>query len=314
MAAPQSAKAGEPAGARRFLAEVAPPLDGSSHKGQGGRIGILGGSADYTGAPFYAGLSSLRAGAELVYVLTAQEAALPLKTYSPELMVTPVYSGEGEAENIAKAVEDKLERLHALVVGNGLGRQPTVMEGALRSIESACAAGVPVVVDADGVQAVITRLSAVQGRPSVVLTPNIMEFRRLCDAAGVDRAVVEGPRQKAVEALSSKLGGTTVLLKGPEDMVAASGQRLSGSCGVEGAPRRSGGLGDILAGMIGTLLGWLRPGADGIGESGWHAADAALVGCLLTRSSCRSAFARRKRAMTAPDVMEHIGEVFEELC
>ena len=77
---------------RDCLRALAPLLDGSGHKGGGGRIGLLGGSREYTGAPFYAAMASLRAGGELVYVMTAAEAAGPIKAYSPELMVTPVYS------------------------------------------------------------------------------------------------------------------------------------------------------------------------------------------------------------------------------
>lgn len=52
-----------------------------------GRVGVLGGSKDYTGAPFFASMSALRMGADLAYVLTAEEAAPALKAYSPELMV-----------------------------------------------------------------------------------------------------------------------------------------------------------------------------------------------------------------------------------
>lgn len=52
-----------------------------------GRIGIFGGSKDYTGAPFFSSMSALRTGADLAYVMTAEEAAPALKAYSPELMV-----------------------------------------------------------------------------------------------------------------------------------------------------------------------------------------------------------------------------------
>lgn len=52
-----------------------------------GRVGTFGGSKDYTGAPFFASMSALRAGADLSYVFTAKEAAPALKAYSPELMV-----------------------------------------------------------------------------------------------------------------------------------------------------------------------------------------------------------------------------------
>lgn len=68
------------------------PLSFDSHKGSSGRIGVLGGSAQYTGAPFYAAMASLQAGADLAHVFCAQEASLAIKSYSPELMVASVYS------------------------------------------------------------------------------------------------------------------------------------------------------------------------------------------------------------------------------
>lgn len=70
------------------------PLTFDSHKGSSGRVGILGGSAQYTGAPYYAAMASLKAGADLAYIFCAEEAALPIKSYSPELMVAPVYSAQ----------------------------------------------------------------------------------------------------------------------------------------------------------------------------------------------------------------------------
>lgn len=70
------------------------PLSPTSYKGSSGRVGILGGSARYTGAPYYAGMASLKVGADLAFVFCAEEASIPIKTYSPELMVAPVYSAK----------------------------------------------------------------------------------------------------------------------------------------------------------------------------------------------------------------------------
>ncbi len=67
------------------------PLTWAGHKGGSGRIGILGGSAQYTGAPFYASMASLKVGADLAFCFCAEEASIPIKSYSPELMVAPVY-------------------------------------------------------------------------------------------------------------------------------------------------------------------------------------------------------------------------------
>ena len=131
-----------------------PPLVSTAYKGQMGRIGVIGGSPDYTGAPYYAAESALKFGADLVFVFCAKEAAIPIKSYSPELMVTPFYeegsilslstnnnnkddtcSSTGPPNNHSKqdttdvlvqGILDKVSsffpRLHSLVIGPGLGR------------------------------------------------------------------------------------------------------------------------------------------------------------------------------------------------
>ena len=74
------------------LHKCVPPLTSSCHKGSSGRVGVLGGSARYTGAPYYAAMAALRTGADLAFVFCAKEAEIPIKSYSPELMVASVYS------------------------------------------------------------------------------------------------------------------------------------------------------------------------------------------------------------------------------
>ena len=69
-----------------------PPLSSSSHKGSHGRIAILGGSNKYTGAPYYAAQAALDCGVDLATIFCAAEASVPIKCYSPELMVQGVYS------------------------------------------------------------------------------------------------------------------------------------------------------------------------------------------------------------------------------
>ena len=72
---------------------IPPLVDATTihHKGSMGRIGVIGGSLDYTGAPYYSALSGLKLGADLSYVFCSQLASQPIKSYSPELMVTSFY-------------------------------------------------------------------------------------------------------------------------------------------------------------------------------------------------------------------------------
>ncbi len=67
-----------------------PVLTEAKHKGQSGKIGIVGGCKEYTGAPYFVGISALKAGADLASIFCTDAAAVPIKVYSPELMVWPL--------------------------------------------------------------------------------------------------------------------------------------------------------------------------------------------------------------------------------
>lgn len=70
--------------------KVIPPLLFDTHKGEAGRIGVVGGSEEYTGAPIFAGMAAFRTGADLVHVFCAKNAAIPIKSFSPDLIVHPI--------------------------------------------------------------------------------------------------------------------------------------------------------------------------------------------------------------------------------
>lgn len=97
-----------------FVKPIVPPLTHLEHKGAMGRIGVLGGSVDYTGAPFYAGISSLKFGADLAYIFCAYEASIPIKSYSPELMVTPFYEDSTFTSNDSFRIENEVSRFDPL--------------------------------------------------------------------------------------------------------------------------------------------------------------------------------------------------------
>jgi ATP-dependent NAD(P)H-hydrate dehydratase len=81
----------------------------------------VGGSFEYTGAPYLAAMGALRAGADLAHVFCAQEAVIPIKSYSPELIVHAIPYADGPVAALA-AVDKWLLAMHTLVIGPGLGR------------------------------------------------------------------------------------------------------------------------------------------------------------------------------------------------
>mmetsp|Transcript_6094 Transcript_6094/g.9346 ORF Transcript_6094/g.9346 Transcript_6094/m.9346 type:complete len:359 (+) Transcript_6094:127-1203(+) len=287
------------------------PLSSDSHKGSSGRVGVLGGSQQYTGAPFYAGMSALQCGADLCYIFCADEAALAIKSYSPELMVTPVYKAnrfdramelkDQEEQNLliermVEKIRNMMDRLHVLVLGPGLGRCPLVLGATAKIIEEAISRKLPLVLDADALFLLTLdgHKELIVNYDKAILTPNVVEYKRLLQVHHGDIAKV------------TKNG--IIVKKGKEDVIFQGGEPVF-SCCERGGLKRSGGLGDVLAGSIGTLVAWnvimekqLEQTSSVLPLSCWAA-------CCITRKSTARAFAVKRRAMTAPDVLNEIGPV-----
>lgn len=141
-----------PVPAAHFPRPYIPALGSATRKGQHGRVVIVGGSEEYTGAPYYAGISALKTGADLAHVLCARSAATAIKSYSPELIVHPVFGADGAHRDLnaegasARAV---LSRADSVVFGPGLGRDPATMEVVSELIRWAAARSMPTVIDGD---------------------------------------------------------------------------------------------------------------------------------------------------------------------
>lgn len=71
-----------------------PILTSKSYKGENGRIGVIGGSYQFTGAPFYSAISALKAGADLAHIFCSRSSSVSIKSYSPEIIVHPVFISE----------------------------------------------------------------------------------------------------------------------------------------------------------------------------------------------------------------------------
>ena len=257
---------------------------------------MVGGCEEYTGAPYFAAMSALRMGADLAHVFCAEGAGHVIKSYSPELIVHP-YMREGgsgssggthtayDAELVTEAmekIEPWLDRMSALVVGQGLGRDPTMCETAKRIIAAACEKDIPLVIDADGIRLVMEDedASLVSNNGRVVLTPNKAELDRFRSCSwggesGTSWWVESGTSTTDIATdIAYMLNGPVVVAKGEADVVVThsigdvedmpENAHLEGLheysrsyvCDELGSPRRCGGQGDVLAGTIATFLAW----------------------------------------------------------
>lgn len=208
----------------------------TAHKGQCGHVLVVGGDHGYAGAALLAAQAALRCGAGLVSLATRKEHSVQMVVSQPEIMVRGVEA--------AADLEHLLERASVVVIGPGLGQGPW----GRMLLSVVMASGLPRVIDADALNMMATRkplpTTAVQ-----VMTPHPGEAGRLLALA---TGAVQQDRFAAVRSLQKSYGGT-VLLKGAGTLVATEGLPLA--LNTSGNPgMASGGMGDVLSGVVGALL------------------------------------------------------------
>nr|XP_046259223.1 ATP-dependent (S)-NAD(P)H-hydrate dehydratase isoform X2 [Scatophagus argus] len=290
-----------------LIKTIVPPLTSKKHKGQDGRIGIIGGCQDYTGAPYFAAISALKVGADLSHVFCTKDAASVIKSYSPELIVHPVL----DSPNAVEEIEKWLPRLHSLVVGPGLGREDLLLKTAKEVIERSKARDIPIVIDADGLWLVTQQPSVIQGYQKGILTPNFMEFTRLYESLHHE-PMDSSDHQRNVMQLSVAMGNLTLVLKGEQDLITDGSKAIS--CSIEGSGRRCGGQGDLLSGSLGVLAHWAHAAsAAGMFRSVNPSVVAAFGACSLTRQCNSQAFQQHGRSTTTSDMIQEIGSAFKKL-
>ncbi|XP_059162942.1 ATP-dependent (S)-NAD(P)H-hydrate dehydratase-like [Physella acuta] len=295
----------------KVVKSVVPPLDYSMHKGQAGRVAVVGGCKEYTGAPYFAAITALKVGADLSHVFCVSDAATVIKSYSPELIVHPLL----DQLNAVSKISEWLPRFHSLVVGPGLGRDENILTAASGVIQKAKEQKIPIVIDADGIFLVTQDPSVIDGYTGAVLTPNVAEFERLYKRVLHCDPDPNKPMEMTTE-LSKRLGNVTIIHKGHEDII-TNGEHVI-ACSETGSPRRCGGQGDLLSGSLGIFLCWARQSCDIINKSGVMKSDcygmcAAYAACVLTRECNRRAFMEHGRSMTTSDMISVIHTSFESL-
>jgi len=220
---------------------------------------VIGGSEDYTGAPYFSALASTLLGADMSHVICEPQAAQVIKTYNPSLMVHPYMrqSQHASSQTTAHAVSGPiikfLDRLHVIVVGPGLGRDEMMQETARQVVVEAVKRNMPVVLDADGLSLVQKHPDIIRGHHNVVLTPNVVEFKRLWESLKMEGE--PDPKQGCAK-LAQSLGGVTVVQKGVQDVISNGNQTMI--CDIDGALKRAGGQGDTLSGSLATFLAWRK--------------------------------------------------------
>lgn len=232
-----------------------------SHKGSYGRSLVVAGSVGFTGAAALAALGALRSGAGLV-TLCVPGAVYPIIAgLVAEAMPRPVHDDGGQmAASALNVIREAAATADAVAVGPGLG----VSAGVREVVEGLLRDGRPLVVDADALNVLAGRADALADASGpLVITPHPGELARLVDSTPAD---IQSDRLAAARAAASRFR-CVVVLKGARTIVAqSSGEAFIVPTGNPGMA--SGGMGDVLTGMIAAFLGQGLPAPD----AGWTAA------------------------------------------
>ncbi|MET0153601.1 MAG: NAD(P)H-hydrate dehydratase [Candidatus Binatia bacterium] len=281
------------------VASALPPRVSDSHKGTYGHVLIAAGALGKSGAALLCGRAALRAGAGLVTLASPAPALSGVLVATPELMTEPLADENGawtfEAERPARLLA-ALEGKDAVVLGPGVGVTPATRALTRWLITSS---PVPLVIDADGLNCLAGDLSCLeQRRGPIVLTPHPGEMARL---AGCSTAEIQRDRVGAARFLAERYG-VVVVLKGSRTVIASpSGLVAINPTGNAGMA--SGGMGDALAGMIGSLL-----------AQGLEVAEAAETAVFWHGAAADRVAGRRGEAgLLASDVIEELPPVLLEM-
>lgn len=216
-----------------------------AHKGDFGRLLVVGGSEIFSGAPTLVALAALRTGVDIAYLAAPSKTAQAISSVSPDLITIKLEGKHLNMTNVA-ALTKYVEVVDAVVLGPGLGMHTETVDFTRAFVGIVESAGKPLLLDADGLKAF-----AQFKRPlkiPVVLTPHSGEYNIL-----TEKKLPEDleDRVAAVQKTAETLGAV-VLLKGPVDVV-CDGKRTK--LNFTGNPGMTvGGTGDLLSGVIGAFL------------------------------------------------------------
>ncbi|MHA1378728.1 MAG: NAD(P)H-hydrate dehydratase [Candidatus Helarchaeota archaeon] len=219
-----------------------------SHKGDFGKVLVIGGSKFYTGAPALVGLAAYRAGADLVIITAPEKITNNLRNFSPNLIVRDL-PGNILTEAAMPLIEKLINWSSSVAIGPGLGVEKETVQAVLKIVEKTQKLNIPLVIDADALKAISTNLDKLI-TSQIVLTPHQGEFQII---SGSDLTNFDLKTKVTSVVEFAKKIGVTILLKGHEDIV-SNGKNIK--INLTGTPAMTvGGTGDVLTGIIACLIG-----------------------------------------------------------
>lgn len=311
-----------------LIKKIIPILSSGSLKGDNGTVGTIGGSLEYTGAPYYSAITSLKSGADLSHVFCHTEATIPIKCYSPELIVHPGFNSIPNNPLLDKTIR-WFKSMNSIAMGPGLGRDEEIKDVFVKFSNSIFkSTNIPLVYDADAIWFLGKTYSQLENLNNLIITPNKTEFERLyvqlCEKE-------ENPQNEVLPSqlpddillynnvpsylftketqLCKSIGNTIIVKKGPQDII-TNGKKVY-IIKNEGSMKRTGGIGDILTGLINCYCGMMKRKhiINNTFFSQEDLIDCCVLGCYMCRVASHSAFEKHKYSLTAPDIINELNVI-----
>lgn len=260
-----------------------------SHKGDFGKLLIIGGNKNYTGAPVLCGLSalsSLRSGVDWVTIAAPKRSADMAAKFTPNIITVPL-KGDYLGKEHFKEISKLFKKHKCLLIGPGLGKEKGTVKTVHKIINKT---DVPIVIDAEGLYALSKKLSLI--RNNMILTPHGKEFEVLF---GVKLSKSVKERSKIVKEKAKKYN-VTILLKGHVDVI-SDGKKVC--LNKTGNPNMTVmGTGDVLAGVVASLL-----------AQGNNPFDSACAAAYIAGKAGDIASKNKKQGLISTDIIEKIPKV-----
>lgn len=263
-----------------------------AHKGDFGKVLVVGGSEIYSGAPALTAMAAYTVGVDLVYVAAPETVADIITGFSPTLITLRLKEEHLTPESVEELLH-LLDRVDSVVLGPGLGLHEETVEGVKRLLDELESRGIPTLIDADGLKAA-AELSR-RFRTPTVLTPHGGEFKMLSERE-LEGGVEE--RGRVVEEEAKRLGAT-ILLKGHIDIISDGLHTRYNRTGNPGMT--VGGTGDVLSGVVAAYM-----------ALGAHPFEAAVAGAFINGYAGDLAYGEKGYHLSPLDLLERIPRVIEE--
>jgi hydroxyethylthiazole kinase-like uncharacterized protein yjeF len=264
-----------------------------AHKGEFGRLLVIGGSETFTGAPTFVGLAAYRTGTDLVFVAAPEKTAQAISSISPNLIAIKL-PGPHLAPRHANMLREQLEKASAVAIGPGLGLEKQTVSAVRGITQLVRQLKKPLLLDADGLKSLGVLKKKIFDN-ATVMTPHAGEFQAVF---GKPASRDLRTRSGEVRALAARAGGV-VLLKGHTDVI-SDGTRLK--LNNTGNPGMTvGGTGDVLSGIIAGLL-----------AQGVDAFRASVAGAFINGAAGDLAEEEFGYHLTPTDLLDRIPKVMDD--